>query len=153
MVLLPVLALLAQLLAPGPATPHIKLMATASAADVQAGTPFKIYADVTPDAKVHVYAPGAKDYLPVALTITARPGVKVGKLTYPKSQDWYFEPLKEHVPVFSAPFRLEQTITLGAPIKAGERVTVSGAFNYQACDDVVCFNPVSAPVSWSVTVK
>ncbi len=72
---------------------------------------------------------------------------------YPKSQDWYFEPLKEHVPVFDVPFRLEQTITLGAPLKAGDRVTVAGVLNYQACDDAVCFNPVSAPVSWSVTVK
>jgi hypothetical protein len=148
-----VFALIAQLLGPAPATPHIKMAATASAAEAQAGAPFKVYIDVTPDPKVHVYAPGAKDYLPVALTIPARPGVKVGKLSYPKSQDWYFEPLKEHVPVFSAPFRLEQTITFGAPIKAGERVTVGGVLNYQACDDAVCFNPVSAPVSWSVTVK
>ena len=72
---------------------------------------------------------------------------------YPKAQDWYFEPLKEHVPVFDVPFRLEQTITLGAPLKAGDRVMVAGVLNYQACDDTVCFNPVSAPVSWSVTVK
>ena len=40
-----------------------------------------------------------------------------------------------------------------APLKAGDRVTVAGVLNYQACDDAVCFNPVSAPVSWSVTVK
>jgi hypothetical protein len=153
MVLLPLFALLAQLLGPAPATPHIKMAPIASATDVRAGMPFKVYIDVTPDPKVHVYAPGAKDYLPVALAITARPGVKVGKLLYPKSQDWYFEPLKEHVPVFSASFRLEQTLTLDAPIKAGERVTVAGVLHYQACDDAVCFNPVSAPVSWSVTVK
>ena len=109
--------------------------------------------DVTPDPKVHVYAPGAKDYIPIALTITPRAGIKAGKLVYPKSQDWYFEPLKEHVPVFDVPFRLEQTITLAAPLKAGDRVTVAGVLNYQACDEAVCFNPVSAPVSWSVAVK
>jgi hypothetical protein len=144
--------LLAQLLG-APATPHIKMTASASVAEARAGATIRLFVDVTPDPKVHVYAPGAKDYLPIALTITPRAGIKVGKLAYPKSQDWYFEPLKEHVPVFTAPFRLEQAITLGAPLKAGDRVTVAGVLNYQACDDAVCFNPVAAPVSWSVTVK
>jgi Disulphide bond corrector protein DsbC len=146
------LVLLAQLLS-APPTPHIKMTASASAAEARPGGTIKVFVDVMPDPKVHVYAPGAKDYLPIALTITPRAGIKVGKLAYPKSQDWYFEPLKEHVPVFTAPFRLEQTITLGAPLKAGDRVTVAGVLNYQACDDAVCFNPVAAPVSWSVTVK
>ena len=144
--------LLAQLLN-APPTPHIKMTASASAAEVRAGTTIRLFVDVTPDPKVHVYAPGAKDYLPIALAIMPRAGIKVGNLTYPKSQDWYFEPLKEHVPVFTTAFRLDQAITLGAPLKAGDRVTVAGVLNYQACDDAVCFNPVAAPVSWSVTVK
>jgi hypothetical protein len=144
--------LLAQLLN-APPTPHIKMTASASAGEARAGETIKLFVDVTPDRKVHVYAPGAKDYIPIALTVTPRPGIKVGKLVYPKSQDWYFEPLKEHVPVFDVPFRLEQPITLGAPFKAGDRVTVAGVLKYQACDDTVCFNPVSAPVSWSVAVK
>ena len=50
-------------------------------------------------------------------------------------------------------YRTDAARHLGAALKAGDRVTVSGVLNYQACDDVVCFNPVSAPVSWSVTVK
>ncbi len=144
--------LLAQLLLASP-TPHIQMTTAASATEVKAGTTVRLFVDVVPDAKVHVYAPGAKDYRPVAVTIAQRPGVKAEKLVYPKSQDWYFEPLKEHVPVFQAPFRLEQPVTLGAPIKPGDRVTVTGTLTYQACDDTVCFNPVTAPVSWSVTVK
>jgi hypothetical protein len=135
------------------ATPHLTMATSASATEGRRGSTVKLFVDVIPDPKVHVYAPGAKDYIPIALTITPRPGVTVGKLAYPKSQDWYFEPLKEHVPVYHTPFRLEQAITLGPSLKAGERITVAGVLNYQACDDFVCFNPVSAPVSWSVTVK
>jgi hypothetical protein len=146
------LVLLAQLLS-APPTPHIKMTTGASAAEARAGTAIRLFVDVTPDPKVHVYAPGAKDYQAIALTITPRAGVKAGKLVYPKSQDWYFEPLKEHVPVFDVPFRLEQPITLGAPLKAGDRAMVAGVLSYQACNDTVCFNPVSVPVSWSVTVK
>src|SRR3954463_6415052 len=125
--------LLAQLLS-APPTPHIKMTAGASAAEARAGTAIRLFVDVTPDPKVHVYAPGAKDYQAIALTITPRAGIKAGKLVYPKSQDWYFEPLKEHVPVFEAPFRLEQPVTLGASLQPGDRVTVAGVLNYQACD-------------------
>jgi DsbC/DsbD-like thiol-disulfide interchange protein len=144
-------ALLAALLAV--ATPHLRMATSASAAEATRGAIVRLFVDVMPDPKVHVYAPGAKDYLPIALTLTPHAGVKVGKLAYPTSQDWYFEPLKEHVPVYQAPFRLEQAVTLGPSLKVGQKVTLTGVLNYQACDDVVCFNPVSVPVSWTVTVK
>ena len=125
------LVLLAQLLG-APPTPHIKMTTSASAPEARAGATIRLFVDVTPDPKVHVYAPGAKDYLPIALTITPRAGIKAGKLVYPKSQDWYFEPLKEHVPVFDAPFRLEQTMTLGRAAQGrrsrdgGRRVELPG---------------------------
>jgi hypothetical protein len=135
------------------ATPHLTMAASAGVTEARRGAIVKLFVDVIPDPRVHVYAPGAKDYIPIALVMTPRAGVTLGKLAYPKSQDWYFEPLKEHVPVYEAPFRLEQPITLGPSLKAGDRVTVTGTVTYQACDDVVCFNPVSAPVSWTVTVK
>ena len=144
-------ALFAALLAA--ATPHLTMATSASVTVARRGATVRLFVDVIPDPKVHVYAPGAKDYIPIGLVMTPRSGVTVGKLAYPKSQDWYFEPLKEHVPVYEAPFRLEQMIALGQPLKAGDRLTVAGTVTYQACDDVVCFNPVSAPVSWTVTVK
>ncbi len=129
-------------------------MATsASAAEATRGATVRLFVDVIPDPKVHVYAPGAKDYLPIALALTPPAGVTVGKLAYPKSQDLYFEPLNEHVPVYQTPFRLEQAIRLSPSLKVGQKVTVTGVLNYQACDDVICFKPVSVPVSWTVTVK
>jgi hypothetical protein len=144
-------ALFAALLAA--ATPHLTMATSPSVTEARRGATVRLFVDVIPDPKVHVYAPGAKDYIPIALVMTPRAGVTAGKLAYPKSQDWYFEPLKEHVPVYDVPFRLEQTITLGQSLKAGDRVLVAGTVTYQACDDVICFKPVSAPVSWTVTVK
>ena len=135
------------------ATPHLTIATSASAATAHPGGIVTLFVDVMPDPKVHVYAPGAKDYLPIALAITPIRGVRIGKLAYPPSQDLFFEPLKEHVPVYQTPFRLGQTITLGSSLKVGDRVTVAGVMSYQACDDAVCFNPVSAPVSWTVAVK
>jgi len=136
------------------ATPHLTMATSASTAQTPArpGAAVRLFLDVIPDLNVHVYAPGAKDYLPIALEITPAPGVTIGKLTYPKAQDLYFEPLKEHVPVFSAPFRLVQGVTIARTAKPGP-IAVSGVLKYQACDDKVCFNPVTAPVNWTLAVK
>jgi len=145
-------ALLALLAA---ATPHLTMATSASTATTPArpGSIVRLFVDVIPDLNVHVYAPGAKDYLPIALEIATVAGVTVGKLTYPKAQDLYFEPLKEHVPVFSAPFRLVQDVAIGRTVKPGTSLTLTGVLKYQACDDKICFNPVSAPLSWTIAVK
>jgi hypothetical protein len=137
-------------------TPHLTMATSASptsATPARPGSAIKLFVDVLPDPKVHVYAPGAKDYLPIALEIEPAAGVTVGRLTYPKAQDLYFEPLKEHVPVFSSPFRLVQDIAIGRAVKPGQSLTLTGVLKYQACDDTTCFNPVTAPVSWTIAVK
>jgi hypothetical protein len=150
MMLAQVLGTLFLLLAAG--TPHLTMATSASGASARPGSALKLFVDVIPDPKIHVYAPGAKDYLPIALEITSAGGVTVGKLTYPKAQDLYFEPTKEHIPVFSAPFRLVQDVTIGRSVKPGTSLTLTGVLKYQACDDKVCYNPVTAPVSWTVPV-
>jgi len=139
------------------ATPHVTMatsVSVAPGATVRPGATVKLFVDVIPDRKIHVYAPGAKDYLPVVVELSTPPaGVRAGKLNYPPSQDWYFEPLKEHVPVYEAPFRLTQDIVIGTAVKPGQTLTVFGVLKYQACDDTICYNPVTAPVSWTVSVK
>jgi len=106
--------------------------------------------DVTPNPGIHVYAPGAKDFLPIALKLDGASGVTPGGLTYPKSQTLDVEGQK--IPVFDKPFRLAQRITLDRSLKKGERITVTGTVNYQACDDKVCFIPAKAPVSWKIAI-
>ena len=32
-------------------------------------------------------------------------------------------------------------------------LTIKGRFEYQACDDKVCFTPQSVPLSWTLGVK
>jgi hypothetical protein len=32
-------------------------------------------------------------------------------------------------------------------------LTISGTFEYQACDDKVCFAPQSIPLNWTIGVK
>ncbi len=135
------------------AGPPVQLTFTTSTSvpAVKPGQRVTLFLDITPKPKMHVYAPGAKDYLPVAIQLNS-PGVKVGKLTYPKSEDWYFEPTKEHVPVYQAPFRLTQDITIEPGVKPGT-MYVTGVLTYQSCDDAICYKPVTEPVAWTLTVK
>src|SRR2546425_821535 len=140
------LLLLAAILAA--ATPHISVATSAGSTNAKPGSTLSLFVDVIPDPKVRVYAPGAKDYLPIDLTLTPHAGVRVGRLKYPKSQIWFFEPLKERVPVYQTPFRLVQHITLASSFKPGQDVTLVGTLKYQACDDFICFTPVSAPIQW-----
>jgi DsbC/DsbD-like thiol-disulfide interchange protein len=115
------------------------------------GQTVRLFVDIAPRPKMHVYAPGAKDYLPIALELNSA-GVRAGKLTYPVSQVLYFEPTKERVPVYQSPFRLTQDVVVLPTAKPGTLI-ITGVLKYQACDDTLCYNPVTEPVAWTVTVK
>ena len=127
------------------------------------GTHFSLVLDVSPGPRVHLYAPGVRTYLPVAMSVEAAPGLIVKAPQYPKAEDYFFKPLKEHVPVYQHPFRIVQDVTLD-PSREGTAalkdttslttsLTISGRFDYQACDDRVCFTPQSVPLSWTIAVK
>ena len=123
------------------------------------GTHFSLVLDVVPGPRVHVYAPGARDYRPAAMSVEPQPGLVLKAPQYPKSEDYFFKPLKEHVPVYQHPFRIVQDVTLD-PSREGSSaledvtsLTITGRFDYQACDDKVCFTPQSMPLSWTIGVK
>ena len=144
--------LLAILLALIQASPikHLAIASSSSAKTATAGSKISLYVDVTPKTGIHVYAPGAKDYLPIALKMNPTNRVTIGALTYPKSQTLTFE--GDQIPVYDKPFRLVQDVTLDRSVEAGQSVTVTGTLNYQACTNQVCFIPASVPVSWTIAV-
>jgi DsbC/DsbD-like thiol-disulfide interchange protein len=145
------LALLGFLFAP---VQHVTIAATASAASGAPGSKVSLFVDVAPNAGIHVYAPGAADYQPIAVKLDATNGmIAAGKLTYPKSERLLVAGAPEAVPVFQKPFRLVQEVTIGKSAKPGSTLTVTGRVEYQACDDVVCFLPATLPVSWTIAVK
>jgi DsbC/DsbD-like thiol-disulfide interchange protein len=114
---------------------------------------------VTPGPKMHVYAPGQKGYIPIALMLKADPAFKLHPIRFPASSTYRYEPLNETVQVYSAPFTLAQDVTLSltpdmrARATRGEVLTISGELEYQACDDRVCYRPETIPVEWKVTLR
>ena len=123
------------------------------------GNRFSIAFDVAPHPGIHVYAPGAKNYRVIALNVATQPFVRLLPMKYPASQIYLFKPLNERVPVYQRPFTLVQEVILeGTPqaqasFRGKDLVTLSGTLEYQACDDKICYNPASIPISWTLSLR
>ena len=80
-------------------------------------------------------------------------------MQYPASEIYYFKPLQERVPVFQKPFRLAQELVLDGSaagqeaLRGKDEITITGALQYQACDDKICYTPVSLPLTWKVSLR
>jgi DsbC/DsbD-like thiol-disulfide interchange protein len=141
------------------AAAQARFRVSSSDATVAPGERVTLRIDVTPGPRMHVYAPGQKGYVPIALTLDPHPDVRVvHPMTYPPPGTYYFAPLKETVKVYEAPFRLVQDVTLALTpalrqrATRGETLRLTGTLEYQACDDKVCYRPQSMPVEWTMAL-
>lgn len=140
-------------------TTHLTMTATISDAAAAPGERISIVVAVTPRTNMHVYAPGKHDYRVVRLTVDPQPWLRAHDTRYPPSEVYYFEPLNERVEVYSKPFRLIQDVTILATPEVQKTlarmatVTITGALEYQACDDRICYNPERVPISFTVAMK
>ena len=136
-------------------TAHLRMTATASDGRVAPGERFSLVFDITPKAGIHVYAPGAHTYSIVRVVLAEQPWLRVHQIAYPRSEIYDFKPLNERVEVYQHPFRLVQDVTILATrevqqqLTGQSKLTLSGRLEYQACDDRICYNPESIPVSWT----
>jgi hypothetical protein len=127
---------------------------------VAPGQEFTLVVDVTANPGIHVYAPGDHPYGAIRLGVQEDSLFTAGNAIYPPAEDFHFEPLDEHVPVFTGTFRILQPVVLEASRELSERskdpratVTVRGTLEFQACDDKVCFLPVSVPISLDLGLR
>jgi len=137
-------------------TKHLKFTVSVAPRVLSAGDRFMLTVDVSPKARMHVYAPGST-YRPIKITIEPQPALTIEQTAYPRAESYYFKPLKETQPVYRAPFRLQVGMTIGhiEPASAGtdSTITIAGALDYQACDDRVCYLPESIPLRWTMNVN
>ena len=142
-------------------TAHLEISASQSNPDITVGSRFHLALDITPKAGMHVYAPGAADlgYRVIDLKLDAPDFLRLLSPQYPASEIYHFEPLDERVPVYQGPFRLVQEIIVEGDPESTARLaeidalTLTGRLDYQACDDAICFNPASVPLTWTLTVS
>ena len=140
-------------------TAHLTLTATISDTTAAPGERLSIAINVSPKRGMHLYAPGKHTYRVVQVTIDPQPWLRTHDTVYPASEIYHFKPLDERVEVFMKPFRLRRDLTLLATPAAQKQlaampsVTITGALDYQACDDKLCFNPARVPFSFTVGLK
>lgn len=109
--------------------------------------PFSFVVGIEPRPDMHVYAPGADDYRVITLEIDEQSALRLRPLQYPRSEIYHFVPLNEKIPVYQKPFALSIEAKAETP---GKALAVTGRLEYQACDDKVCFAPVTVPLAWTV---
>jgi peroxiredoxin len=140
-------------------TDHLEIKTYPSDAAVALGNRFSLVLEVTPRPRMHVYAPGATGYRVIGLTVAPQPFVRVLPTRYPPSEIYVFEPLNERVPVYQKPFTLLQEVVpevtpeAEAAFRGKDTLTLTGTLEYQACDDKLCFNPASVPLSWRMPLR
>ena len=138
-------------------TGQIEITTFPSDTAVAPGNRFAVAFDVSPHSGIHVYAPGASGYRTISVTIAPQPFVHVHRLQYPQSEIYFFKPLNEKVPTYQKPFTLTQEVVLDASAREvtskQTSMTIAGALTYQACDDRLCYDPVTLPLSWTVGLK
>jgi peroxiredoxin len=140
-------------------TANLEIATYPSDSAIAPGNRITVAFAVTPHRGIHVYAPGASSYHIVAVNFEPQPFVTAQPAKYPSSEMYFFKPLNERVPVYAKPFtlladiELEGTPQAQAALRGRESLTIRGSFDYQACDDKVCFNPESVPLSWTFTLR
>jgi len=140
-------------------TSHLTVRTSVTDTTVAPGERLSIIAEVGPRPSMHVYAPGKHSYRVVRLVIDAQPWLRIHETTYPASEVYHFKPLDERVAVYSKPFRLTRDVTILATpemqkaLAGMPTIALTGALEYQACDDKLCYNPARVPFTFTLTTK
>jgi DsbC/DsbD-like thiol-disulfide interchange protein len=141
-------------------TKHLSVMTSTSTATVPPGGRVSLVVEITPKPNMHVYAPGQTDVIPVSLTVVPSDAAPSQPLQFPSAEKLEIKELGETHLVYSKPFRLVQNVTVAASrnlvkraATPGATLTVKGTLKYQACDNTICYAPVSVPVTWTLALQ
>jgi hypothetical protein len=142
-------------------TAQLKFTAYPSNTTVTNGTRFSLAVDVEPHPNMHVYAPGAEKmgYRVVGFNMNPSELVRFEPVNFPEPEIYHFKPLDEHVEVYQKTFTLLQEAVVNASAEAEElmeeldALTLSGSFDYQACDDAICYLPASIPITFTLELE
>jgi hypothetical protein len=147
--------------APAPAggwteTPHLRVRTSISHDSKAPDGTATLVVEIEPKPKMHVYAPGQPDYIPVSLDLVTDASYTAAPPQFPAAERFLFEPLNEQQLVYAKPFRIADRVTLAPQarrqkVASAGRLTIAGTLRYQACDDKVCYIPTTVPLQWTVT--
>ena len=139
----------AQLRRPSPAelTPLLETDA------VRAGTTARAALVIRLSEGLHTNSNKPRDPLLIPIVLSFQPpaGVSVTEVVYPEPTDLKQEGSAQPLAVFEREFMLGVQMAVAADVPPGELV-VPASLRYQACDEKVCYPPVTLPASWTLRV-
>src|SRR5262245_56199209 len=120
---------------------------------VRAGSPVRVALTVGLPEGLHVQSDRPRDpsLIPTVLTIDAPAGVKVTQLIFPHPTDFAQEGQPQPLAVFEREFVVGAELEIAPDVKPGE-LSIPAKLRYQACNDKVCFRPMTATTGWTVRI-
>jgi thiol:disulfide interchange protein DsbD len=139
----------AQLQGPPPADVTPLLVADG----VQPGIAMRAAIRVRLSDGLHTNANQPRDPLliPIVLSVDAPAGVSVEEIVYPESTDLVQEGVDEPLAVYEQEFLIGVQLLVAEGTPAGE-IFVPARLRYQACDERVCYIPVTVSTGWTLAV-
>jgi thiol:disulfide interchange protein len=121
--------------------------------DARAGGRVRGFLEVSVPEGFHLQSNAPRDPSLIATTLTfpATPGVRAEEVVYPKTTDFTLVGQAEPLAVFERRFLVGVEFSVAAGTAPGP-IEVPARFRYQACNDKLCFAPVTADTSWTINV-
>jgi len=118
-----------------------------------AGSTVRAALQVRIPERFHVQSNAPRDpsLIPTALTIDAPAGIRVVEIVYPEATDFDQIGQAEPLAVFGHEFVIGVVFEVSSEVSFG-LVEVPARLRYQACDDRVCYAPVTADLRWTFRV-
>lgn len=137
--------------------PHLTLTSYVTDDRVYAGNRVSLILDIELPPRMHLYAPGVKGYHPATFQLDPHPNVRFLDTSFPKSVIMNLPAIKERVPVYSGKVRITRDVILAIDDSLREpkepNIEITGTFEYQACDDKICYLEEKIPLKFSLTVQ
>lgn len=133
-------------------TDHLSLVAYPSQDVVRRGNRLTLILRVELPEKMHVYAPRVEGYLPVAFSVQESQYIRSHEAEFPQAEVLHLPAIRESVSVYHDQFKVTRDITI-SPNFRGTDLQISALFEYQACDDRICYPPQKVPLTFSIRLK
>ena len=103
--------------------------------------------------QLHVQSDAPRDPSLIATVLAFEPaaGVRALEVVFPTPTDFEQVGQPQPLAVFEHEFAIGVQFEIAKAASTGT-ITVPGRLRYQACDDKLCYPPVTAPVQWAVNV-
>ncbi|TAK15537.1 MAG: DUF255 domain-containing protein [Acidobacteria bacterium] len=135
--------------AQSPASATIEPLSSVSAA--RPGSTVRLALRVVLPEGLHAQSNKPKDesLIPTSLTFEPNPAITPSEVVFPPAKDFKLES-GDMLLVFEREFIVGVTANVSA--SAAGSVTLNARLRYQPCNNLLCFRPVTVPVTWAIPI-